>query len=115
MRKQTSKSSSIWGVDSLFGIYIHIPFCKKACTYCDFHFSTAIQSKKPVLKAINSELILRKDEYFDVVDSIYFGGGTPTLLQDATKTCFAPSWVEGFLGIDLGNLSDPEGFGSEVE
>ena len=78
MRKQTSKSSSIWGVDSLFGIYIHIPFCKKACTYCDFHFSTAIQSKKPVLKAINSELILRKDEYSDVVDSIYFGGGTPT-------------------------------------
>ncbi len=68
-------------MDSLFGIYIHIPFCKKACTYCDFHFSTAIQSKKPVLRAINSELILRKDEYFGVVDSIYFGGGTPTAIE----------------------------------
>ncbi len=62
------------------GIYIHIPFCKQACYYCDFHFSTSIKKKEEMLMAIRSELIMRKEEVKDVVDTIYFGGGTPSLL-----------------------------------
>ena len=63
------------------GIYIHIPFCKQACHYCDFHFSTSLKNKELVLEAIQKELILRAVELKgDVVKTIYFGGGTPSLL-----------------------------------
>ena len=62
------------------GIYIHIPFCKQACYYCDFHFSTSLKRKEEMLRAIRSELLMRKEEVTDVVDTIYFGGGTPSLL-----------------------------------
>lgn len=64
------------------GIYIHIPFCKQACFYCDFHFSTNQQSKAEMVNAINQELFLRKD-YLETekVETIYFGGGTPSLLS----------------------------------
>jgi oxygen-independent coproporphyrinogen-3 oxidase len=65
----------------LAGIYIHIPFCKQACYYCDFHFSTSLKRKEEMLKALNKELILRKDELKnEIVETIYFGGGTPSLL-----------------------------------
>ncbi len=63
-----------------FGIYIHIPFCKQACHYCDFHFSTSLNKKSDLVKAICAELILRKDELNGMVETIYFGGGTPSLL-----------------------------------
>ncbi len=64
------------------GIYIHIPFCKKACHYCNFHFSTNQNSKSAFVKAVCRELILRKLEYAsDEIQSIYFGGGTPTVLD----------------------------------
>jgi oxygen-independent coproporphyrinogen-3 oxidase len=64
------------------GIYLHIPFCKQACYYCDFHFSTSLKKKEGVLQAIQKELFLRKDEFTNtVVDTIYFGGGTPSLLN----------------------------------
>lgn len=63
------------------GIYIHIPFCKQACHYCDFHFSTSLQLKEPLLKALVKEIQLRKDElHGEVIETIYFGGGTPSLL-----------------------------------
>jgi oxygen-independent coproporphyrinogen-3 oxidase len=66
----------------LAGIYIHIPFCKQACTYCNFHFSTSIQLKKELVNAICTEIDLRhhylKDEQ---IRTIYFGGGTPSLLH----------------------------------
>lgn len=64
------------------GIYIHIPFCKKACHYCDFHFSTSPQYKDQMLNALRSEIILRKD-YLDTekIETIYFGGGTPSLMS----------------------------------
>lgn len=63
------------------GIYIHIPFCKQACYYCDFHFSTSLKRKEELLNAIKKELILRKDENnHEIVETIYFGGGTPSLL-----------------------------------
>jgi len=63
-------------------IYIHIPFCKKACHYCNFHFSTNQNSKSAFIKAVCRELILRKSEYDSKeIQSIYFGGGTPTVLE----------------------------------
>ncbi|MCB0445102.1 MAG: radical SAM family heme chaperone HemW [Gelidibacter sp.] len=63
------------------GIYIHIPFCKQACHYCDFHFSTSLKKKEVLVKALVKELELRKDEFKNqTVATIYFGGGTPSLL-----------------------------------
>ncbi|MEM9647277.1 MAG: radical SAM protein, partial [Bacteroidota bacterium] len=64
------------------GIYIHIPFCKQACHYCDFHFSTQLKKKVPMLGALKKELELRKNELEgEQVDTIYFGGGTPSVLE----------------------------------
>ncbi|MCS4237334.1 oxygen-independent coproporphyrinogen-3 oxidase [Myroides gitamensis] len=63
------------------GIYIHIPFCKQACHYCDFHFSTSLKKKEEMLAAIQKELFLRKDELAgEHIETIYFGGGTPSIL-----------------------------------
>ena len=63
------------------GIYIHIPFCDQACHYCDFHFSTTFQKyRKKLLKAIQSELFTKLSERTRKVDTIYFGGGTPSVL-----------------------------------
>ena len=61
------------------GIYIHIPFCKKACHYCNFHFSTTLHRMPEMMKAIGKEAELRKDYVTEKVDTIYFGGGTPSL------------------------------------
>ncbi|NNL15210.1 MAG: radical SAM family heme chaperone HemW [Flavobacteriaceae bacterium] len=64
------------------GIYIHIPFCKQACYYCNFHFSTSLKKKNDMLSAFKTELLLRKDELNNqTIESIYFGGGTPSLLD----------------------------------
>ena len=64
------------------GIYIHIPFCKQACHYCDFHFSTSMGKKEAMIAALQKELILRKDEFKDeIVETIYFGGGTPSVFS----------------------------------
>lgn len=66
------------------GIYIHIPFCKQACHYCDFHFSTSLKKKDELVQALVKELELRKDEFKDqAIQTIYFGGGTPSLLSIA--------------------------------
>ncbi|SED08908.1 oxygen-independent coproporphyrinogen-3 oxidase [Tenacibaculum sp. MAR_2009_124] len=63
------------------GIYIHIPFCKQACHYCDFHFSTSLKNRDELLDCLIKELILRKDELAnETIETIYFGGGTPSLL-----------------------------------
>ena len=64
------------------GIYIHIPFCKKACHYCDFHFSTSFKYKDEMIKALHNEIVIRKDELKNErIESIYFGGGTPSVLS----------------------------------
>lgn len=64
------------------GIYLHIPFCKQACHYCDFHFSTQMGKKEAMIHALSRELELRKEEFKDeVVRTIYFGGGTPSVLE----------------------------------
>ncbi|MCZ8089615.1 MAG: radical SAM family heme chaperone HemW [Flavobacterium sp.] len=63
------------------GIYIHIPFCKQACHYCDFHFSTSMKKKDEMVSALAKEIALRKNEFEnDEVETIYFGGGTPSIL-----------------------------------
>lgn len=64
------------------GIYIHIPFCKQACHYCDFHFSTSLKKKDDLINALKKELQLRQEELANQkIETIYFGGGTPSLLS----------------------------------
>jgi len=66
------------------GIYIHIPFCKQACYYCNFHFSTVLSYKEKLVQAIAKELFLRKDFLaHQSIQSIYLGGGTPSILNEA--------------------------------
>ncbi|WP_412469380.1 radical SAM family heme chaperone HemW [Pedobacter sp. KLB.chiD] len=65
------------------GIYIHIPFCKKACHYCDFHFSTSLKYADEMVEAICKEIKMKKDRTNGQVGSIYLGGGTPSILPEA--------------------------------
>lgn len=82
------------------GIYFHIPFCRKACHYCNFHFSTSLKYKNEMIEAILHEVELRK-EFLNGEDisTIYFGGGTPSILSekeirkimDKVQAVFKPS------------------------
>ncbi len=64
------------------GIYLHIPFCKQACHYCDFYFSTALSNKSVFVEALRKEIALSKDYLkAEKIKTIYFGGGTPSLLE----------------------------------
>ena len=64
------------------GIYIHIPFCKQACHYCNFHFSTSLRHRDEMVTAICKEIDLQKDFLTNKnLTTIYFGGGTPSLLE----------------------------------
>ena len=70
------------------GIYIHIPFCKQSCHYCDFHFSTSMKKKDEMILALAKEIEMRKNELLDcarsdieIIETIYFGGGTPSILE----------------------------------
>ena len=65
------------------GIYIHIPFCKQKCSYCDFHFSTNFKYKTVLLAALQKEIVLQKDHFkTETINTIYFGGGTPSVLTE---------------------------------
>ena len=63
------------------GIYIHIPFCKSACHYCNFHFSTSSKQIEPLVECLIKEIELRKSDTNQTIDTIYFGGGTPSILS----------------------------------
>ena len=64
------------------GIYIHIPFCRQACHYCDFHFSTTLKHKDVMTEALLHEIELRKNYLGDeTVNTLYFGGGSPSLMD----------------------------------
>jgi len=71
------------------GIYLHVPFCKKACHYCNFHFSTSLYSKSDFIAALLKEIALTSSvknggsDYLgdEIIETIYFGGGTPSLLD----------------------------------
>jgi oxygen-independent coproporphyrinogen-3 oxidase len=69
---------------SMAGIYVHIPFCKQACHYCDFHFSTSLKNRDAIVSALAQEIELQKT-YLDsaMIETIYFGGGTPSVLEAA--------------------------------
>ena len=78
------------------GIYIHIPFCKQACHYCNFHFSTSLGQKEKMLEAIIKEISLsqqmlpKENTEAEIISTLYFGGGTPSILNiDELKLIFA--------------------------
>ena len=88
----------------LAGIYLHIPFCKQACHYCDFHFSTSLSNKKEFVSAIIKEIKLQENYLNqEVIDTIYFGGGTPSLL------------TENELGLILNELAQIHTIASDAE
>jgi oxygen-independent coproporphyrinogen-3 oxidase len=63
-------------------LYLHIPFCKQACSYCDFHFSTSLSLEQQVVEAMCKEIELQKDYLSNkTLQSIYFGGGTPSIIE----------------------------------
>jgi oxygen-independent coproporphyrinogen-3 oxidase len=62
------------------GIYLHIPFCRKACHYCNFHFSTSLKLKNDFIKALLLEIDRKKNQHLKL-ETIYLGGGTPSLLE----------------------------------
>ncbi len=64
------------------GIYVHIPYCKKACHYCNFHFSVSLKNKNDFIQALLKEILLQKNYMQEEqITTIYFGGGTPSLLE----------------------------------
>ena len=72
------------------GIYIHIPYCAKLCYYCDFHFSLNLKTREEFVSAVCEELRMRKDFVAAPVETLYFGGGTPSLLKvEELKTIFS--------------------------
>ena len=69
------------------GVYIHIPFCKQACHYCNFHFSTSLRYKDELIESLVKEITITpyfktvEDQAGKKISSIYFGGGTPSILN----------------------------------
>lgn len=83
------------------GIYIHIPFCKQACHYCDFHFSTSLKKKEEMLVALKGELLLRKAELKgEIIETIYFGGGTPSILAVEEINALIETVYQNFTVVD---------------
>ncbi|HMI08174.1 MAG TPA: radical SAM family heme chaperone HemW [Flavobacterium sp.] len=81
------------------GIYIHIPFCKQACHYCDFHFSTSMKHKDAMVSALAKEMAMRKSQFEfedEVVETIYFGGGTPSVLTSTEINFLINSVYQNF-------------------
>ncbi|MDQ3141488.1 MAG: radical SAM family heme chaperone HemW [Bacteroidota bacterium] len=86
------------------GIYIHIPFCRRKCTYCNFHFSTNFSLKDGLLEALHMEISQKIDTWRHFqISSIYFGGGTPSIL------------TMDEISIILNQFIDNAAFDSEIE
>jgi oxygen-independent coproporphyrinogen-3 oxidase len=81
-------------------LYVHIPFCRQACHYCDFHFSTNTSNKRAIVEAIAKEIVMRKD-YLPgkELQTIYFGGGTPSLL-DTFELSFLMETIRKHFNVD---------------
>lgn len=99
---------------SVSGIYIHIPFCRAACHYCDFHFSTQLKRIPEMIRAIDQELAIRMAISPQPIDTLYFGGGTPSLIdphwidlliQRAKKLNPSRSWAESTLEANPEDIS----------
>ena len=91
------------------GIYIHFPFCKQACHYCDFHFSVSMQKKTAFLEALDKEIKLQKNYFLnsrgaqdsvkekpEMVTTIYFGGGTPSLFSSDEITAILDALIKNY-------------------
>ncbi|MFK7900838.1 MAG: radical SAM family heme chaperone HemW [Cyclobacteriaceae bacterium] len=86
------------------GIYLHIPFCKQACHYCDFHFSTSLKQSDAMVNAICKEIELRKDFFgTDEIETVYFGGGTPSILTNKQLEAIINQLTTSF---DLSSVSE---------
>ncbi len=98
-------------------IYIHIPFCKKACFYCDFHFSTSLKNKAIVTSAIAKELVQRKSYLNNKpVSTVYFGGGTPSILSQNELTTIIDTIKNNFRlinNIEMTLEANPEDISQE--
>ena len=70
------------------GIYVHIPYCKQKCHYCDFHFSTTLRTKEDLLNALQKEMVLQHNFFDENINTIYFGGGTPSILKQQEMQLF---------------------------
>jgi len=80
------------------GFYVHVPFCKKKCSYCDFHFSTRFEGyREEMIARIGQEIIERKREYPSPLKSIYFGGGTPSLLTSKELSFLIKTIQENYI------------------
>ena len=80
------------------GFYVHVPFCKKKCSYCDFHFSTRFEGyREEMITSIGQEIIERKGEYPSPLKSIYFGGGTPSLLTSKELSFLIKTIQENYI------------------
>ncbi len=91
------------------GIYIHIPFCRNACHYCNFHFSTTLHHKLTLCEAITKEIILRKQELNgQSIETVYFGGGTPSILNESELNLILTALESNF------NLSEVKEFTLEA-
>jgi len=77
-------------------LYIHYPYCKQACHYCNFHFSTASKGRLELLTSIKKELELRRDEIQQPLESLYFGGGSPSLIPPKEIASFILFVVKNF-------------------
>jgi oxygen-independent coproporphyrinogen-3 oxidase len=87
------------------GIYVHVPFCRTACHYCDFHFSTSLSRVDPYVKALLKEIDIRsKSEDWGklVFDTLYFGGGTPSVLSPASLKLITDTISDSFRFKDSG-------------
>jgi oxygen-independent coproporphyrinogen-3 oxidase len=79
------------------GIYLHIPFCRKACHYCDFHFSTTLKGREEIIAAMHKELADRQGYLQgEKISTVYFGGGTPSLLSETELNGFIDEIAETF-------------------
>ena len=87
-------------------LYFHYPFCKQACHYCNFHFSTNSKNKDTLWETMKKELVLRSKEISEPIESIYFGGGSPSLLnpkaiEDLIKLIKLHFKLEDYLEVTL--------------
>ena len=100
------------------GIYVHIPFCSQSCFYCDFHFSTSLKNKDRVVSAIQKELQKRKTYLKNQeIKTVYFGGGTPSLIPSARiKEIYSMIKSQFIIGDDIEFTieSNPENINSNL-
>lgn len=98
------------------GIYIHIPFCRQACYYCDFHFSTYLALKEELINAMAVEISWQKNFLNEPVETIYFGGGTPSLLNSFELEKIFSAIHKNFIvisGAEITLEANPENLNSE--